>query len=725
MLPTAIRFLASGLFLFLCGLPAAAQDPQRPADDRIDPQLRVDSERLAADGFLRERDLTLPAMRVVIELERQPGDATFETSTAADRVADVQASVIERQGAFVDRLERVLPPAQRSAVTILFPLELQYMLVAEIADGATLRAVAAVPGVRYVWKDNLNEHHTVQGRTLTGSSQQAALGWTGAGVGVAVIDTRLDLLHTELGGSTTLPNSVIKAGQNFSNPTTSIHSQSFNSCYHGTATCSIVHRYAPGADLYALVVFPNSFDSVIANAINWCVTNKNGVNGGAPIRVISMSLGGGQYSSPLTTGTLHNACATALANDIICCASTGNDGWVGSMGSPAASSSCIAIGATWDANGAPYTPFSPANCTDTNRQVDERTCYSDTASFLSFYCPSEQVICAQCGGGTFEFGGTSAACPAGAALIAQLLHARPNYIGDMAGVVSLFQSTGVPVIGDTTKRRVDLTAAMAAALPFQLRFTAFSIGGGLQQAGNTLSLSATVQNDGNTAGPFDVEFFLSNSPTWTTNDVYLGKTTVANLAASNSTVVQLPAQLPWRLVPGAYYVHAVLDRTNQVVEWNETDNEAQSGVLIAGGPCVTKLEYEDPLMVADANAEVSVTTGGAVHPVVVATCADPLNTLYLIVWGGSGTAPGFQLAPTVHLPLNLDAFTSLGLDALNGAVLVNFLGVLTAQGIGHATFALPPATGLTGVQTNLAVVLITSTELFADASNAVGLLLTP
>ncbi|MBK8098374.1 MAG: hypothetical protein IPK26_14790 [Planctomycetes bacterium] len=34
-------------------------------------------------------------------------------------------------------------------------------------------------------------------------------------------------------------------------------------------------------------MFPNAYDSTIANAINWCVTNKNGTGGGAPIRVIS------------------------------------------------------------------------------------------------------------------------------------------------------------------------------------------------------------------------------------------------------------------------------------------------------------------------------------------------------------------------------------------------------------------------------------------------------
>ncbi|MBL9076300.1 MAG: S8 family serine peptidase [Planctomycetes bacterium] len=714
------------LYATVLAAPLFAQDPSRAADHRVEPQLFVDADRLAADGVLREKHLVLPALRVVIELDRQPGDVTFETSTADDPVADVLASVIRRQGEFADRLDRTLAPELRAGITILFPLEYQYMLAAEVRDAASLRALAAVPGVAYVWKDNVNELHTTQGRTLTGSTAQANLGWTGAGVGVAVIDGRFDLLHVELGGSTTLPNSVIKAGENFSNPGNPIHSQSFNSCYHGTATASIVHRYAPAASLYALVVFPNSFDSVIANAINWCVTNKNGAGGGSPIRVISMSLGGGRYFAPVNSGTLHSACASALANDILCCASSGNDGWTDSMGSPAASSSCISIGASWDANGAPYFPFAPTNCTDSNRQVDERTCYSDTASFLSFYCPSEQVIAAECGGTTFEFGGTSAACPAGAALIAQLLHARPQYVGDRAGVISLFQSTGVSVVGDTSKRRVDLTAAINQAAPYNLRFTSLTTSGVAQQPGATMTITPTVINDGPQGiGTFQVEFFLGTTTTWSQSDIYLGSTSQLFLLAGQSVALPTQVTLPWRVQPQLYYVHAVADRIGTWTEWNEADNTSFAGMIGQAGPCVTKLEYTDPLLKSDANAQLSVTTGGAVHPMVVVPCVDELATLYMIVWGASGTSPGLALTPSVTVPINPDSFTVLGLDALNGAVLQGFLGIFSPQGLAQAAFVLPPSSGLPGTQTHFAALLIGGVDFWQAASNPLGLLLTP
>jgi hypothetical protein len=157
---------------------------------------------------------------------------------------------------------------------------------------------------------------------------------------------------------------------------------------------------------------------------------------------------------------MHTAAGDAVSNGILVFAASGNDGWSDSMGSPACSNNVISIGSVWDATNAAYSPFPPANCSDSSRQVDERACYSDTASFLDLYAPSEEVICAQCGGGTWALGGTSSACPAAAGLTAQLLDATPSLVGNKSGVVGLFQSTGATVVGDSSKRRIDLAEAL-------------------------------------------------------------------------------------------------------------------------------------------------------------------------------------------------------------------------------------------------------------------------
>ncbi len=455
-------FTALGLASISLGQVPPEQGGAQAAPDivtaqrKIEPVLLLELEELEA---ARRNE----GVRVVIELEVPASAVRFATAISADPVQEVAGAVLNRQLEFLDAVNQAPGLVGQGSVEVLDFLTLQYSVVARVSSRSALERLASRVDIRSIRKDNLNTLYSNEGRTLTGSDTAAANGFDGTGIGVAVIDSSFDLLHPELGGSTTLPNGVVAAGQNFSDPGTSIHSRNFNDCYHGTGTSSIVRRYAPGVDLYLATVFPNAYDSVIANAINWCITNRNGLGGGAPIRVISMSLGGGRNYSTCNSGAIHTAASDALTNGILVFAASGNDGWTNSMGSPACSSSVISIGSVWDANGAAYSAFPPAYCNDSNRLVNERTCYSDTASFLDLYAPSEEVICARCGGGTFALGGTSSACPAAAGLTAQLLDANAALIGDMNAVVALYQSTGVTVIGDSSKRRIDLTAAIGSA----------------------------------------------------------------------------------------------------------------------------------------------------------------------------------------------------------------------------------------------------------------------
>ncbi|MBX3462237.1 MAG: hypothetical protein KF830_03630 [Planctomycetes bacterium] len=306
-----------------------------------------------------------------------------------------------------------------------------------------------------------------------------------------------------------------------------------------------------------------------------------------------------------------------------------------------------------------------------------------------------------------------------------------------AGAASIGQHTlAVEVLDQTTFVRNDPTALMRDVRTWQvtieppplaqLRVPTFTASSVWVQRGDTVTLSPTVQNDGNAAsGPFLVEFFLSTTSIWSPQDVYLGSTVVADLAPAQSTVASKQVQLPWRLPATVHFVHAVVDRANAVPESNETDNGRVVVLIGQTGPCVTKLEYDDPLLYPHDRGAVSVTTGGTLHPTVVAPCADPLATLYLIVWGGAGTTPGVQMSPSALLPLNPDGLTDLGLAALNGPVLGGFLGVFDGQGLGRATFALPPATGLMGGTTHFAALLLGATELFQAATNAIELELLP
>jgi hypothetical protein len=260
----------------------------------------------------------------------------------------------------------------------------------------------------------------------------------------------------------------------------------------------------------------------------------------------------------------------------------------------------------------------------------------------------------------------------------------------------------------------------------QLRVPSASTSTVWVQPGSAATITATITNDGPAAaGPFDVEYFLSPTMAWTTQSTYLGRETVAMLSATQSTTIQHAVTLPWSQQPGIHYVFVVVDRTDVVHESVENDNSRNFVMIAQTGGCETKLEFLDPLVYPHDAASLGVAAGGTVHPTVVAPCANPATTLYLIAWGGAGTSPGVPLAPGVTLPLNADALTQLGLDHLNGGMFGAFLGILDAQKLGRATFTLPPALGVPAGSTHFAAVLLGNTQLFTATTNAIGLTLLP
>ncbi|THB73007.1 MAG: hypothetical protein D6B28_04570 [Gammaproteobacteria bacterium] len=398
-------------------------------------------------------------VRVIIKLK----DTLKSFNTAMPfSISEIIQRNLNLQNKFIESLKQngLFKTYGQNGFSLATKLKLQNSVAGYLPSLEVANLIAARNDVVSIEIDKLNKLFTVEGRMRTGSDVVAASGYTGKDVGIAIIDSHFDLLHEELGGSTTLPNGVVFAGENFSDPGESVHSHDFASCYHGTGTASIARRYAPDSGIYALTVFPNAYDSVIANAINWVIENKDGVAGGPPIKVISMSLGAGRNYSTCNTGIMHEAAETALENGVLVIAASGNDGYTNAIASPACSDNIISIGSVWDEDNANYEPFSPANCIDNERSADEKTCYSNMTSFLDLYAPSEEVECAQCGGGTWTLGGTSSATPAAAGMTAQILQFKPDLSLDKDNLVATFHNTGVQVIGDEDKRRIDLVAAI-------------------------------------------------------------------------------------------------------------------------------------------------------------------------------------------------------------------------------------------------------------------------
>jgi serine protease AprX len=187
-------------------------------------------------------------------------------------------------------------------------------LVLDLPDNA-LAKLAAHPNVFRVHYDRpIAEHNYRTSVTVGARTVQETLGYTGAGVGVAVIDSGITTWHDDL---TNLTSAVFPYGNqrvrkfvDFVNR----HSLPYDDNGHGSHVAGIIagNGYdskgektgiAPNASIVALKVLDAQGKGTISNiiaALNWVAVNGRTYN----IKVVNMSVGAGIYESywtdPLT-----------------------------------------------------------------------------------------------------------------------------------------------------------------------------------------------------------------------------------------------------------------------------------------------------------------------------------------------------------------------------------------------------------------------------------------
>jgi len=235
-----------------------------------------------------------------------------------------------------------------------------------------------------------------------------------SGITVAVIDDGIDPNHLEFLGR-------IAGGYDFINddtdPTCAV------SDYHGTACAGIVAAandgngvvgVAPGVKIMPLRVCDEEGCSTadIIAAIYYAVDN------GA--RVISMSIGGGSYSS-----FTNEAINYAVNNNVVVLASAGNNNENNAVNShyPSGYANCISVGA-----------MSPCDERKTPSTCDGETWWGSNYGDLDFIAPGTRIYSTDGTGSNgyssgdymSMFNGTSAACPHAAGVAALILSADPT-----------------------------------------------------------------------------------------------------------------------------------------------------------------------------------------------------------------------------------------------------------------------------------------------------------
>lgn len=367
------------------------------------------------------------------------------------------------QSSVNERVSQVISRLPKSGIKITHKFNYQFGFSAKVTAPA-LETILNDPTVIRVEKDEVLEPHLAQGIPVIDASNPR-LSYNGAGISIAICDTGIDTSHPKLGnGGAPIFNSKVIGGYNTGDKNSDPRPQGDA---HGTACAGIaagdlgtvgdyIGGVAPGSKLYSLKISYGSsgeaYDSAMIAAWEWVIANRN-KDPANPIKVISTSFGGGQYSGTCDgeVPAMTTAAANAVAAGITLFASSGNDGYCDSVAWPACISYVNSVGAVYDADiGAPGWCVSQYSCAnksansgcatgwaafEASTNAGKVTLYSNSASILTLFASSNNAYttdivgtggynkATSLNGGDYvpNFGGTSAASPyaAGAAAVLQ------------------------------------------------------------------------------------------------------------------------------------------------------------------------------------------------------------------------------------------------------------------------------------------------------------------
>jgi len=316
---------------------------------------------------------------------------------------------------------------------------------------AAIEALARHPAVAHVSVDRKAYASLAQGRLLTGATSAHAVGVTGNGIVVAVIDTGIDTDHADLvddlikeeqqcwceggGGPLTgcCPNGAeTQSGENSAEDDNG----------HGTSVSGIITSagvsaglgVAPDADIVALKVLDadgSGYFSDIAAALDWLLNNHARLG----VRVVNLSLGdGAEYSnalaSPCSGSNTANAIRDLVGEGVVVFASSGNEAYDDGISLPACVPEAISVGGVYDANlgGVSWcgATCDTTLCTDSPTFSDKFVCHTNSDELLDLLAPDWRTATSRFGGGSVNFGGTSAAAPYASALAVLLIEQNPT-----------------------------------------------------------------------------------------------------------------------------------------------------------------------------------------------------------------------------------------------------------------------------------------------------------
>jgi len=342
-------------------------------------------------------------------------------------------------------------------------------------------AVAKLEADPNVWRADLDSGGSgalTQSIPLIGANTVQAMGYSGKGITVAILDSGIDASHPDLAGRVvdqacfcSNPNGCCPNGSSMQTGA----GAAADDHGHGTNVSGIVGSkgtvapvgVAPGVQFVAVKVLDknNVFFSTsqIVSGLEWVLDHH------PEVRVVNMSLGtNARFNSYCDNST---SFTQALAQEInafrargaMVFVSSGNNAATDSTQAPACVQNATSVGATYDSNIASIS-FTGV-CSDTPAPLDQVTCFTNSNATLDLLAPGAVITSTGRGGGTSGFIGTSQASPHCAGAAAILFEVQPLLTPDE--VESILKATGKPILDSrngVTISRIDLLAAVQSVL---------------------------------------------------------------------------------------------------------------------------------------------------------------------------------------------------------------------------------------------------------------------
>ncbi len=366
-----------------------------------------------------------PELRVIVYLDlpvvaEDPAMGARAIADQRRKIREVQARVIAAMPTKTLEINRRFQTVPAFATTV--DLEAMEALIRQPEVTAIVRDVAVPPIL----------DGTI---AIIEADQVHALGWTGKGQAVAILDTGVDLDHPMFldseGNSRIVAEGCFSSNSSISESLCPSGSStqtgpgsgadcdgSISGCGHGThvagiaAGSEVTHQgltfsgVAPEADIVAIQVFSEfppsecgstsscvmSYSSDQMAALEWLLEQDVSKGGNLNVASANMSLGGGRYTSHCNDAFIAPAVAALKNIGAATAIASGNTGYSDAISGPACIADAIAVGATTNA--------------------DEVAFYTNASKdLIDVYAPGSSVLSAGSGGGYVSYSGTSMAAP--------------------------------------------------------------------------------------------------------------------------------------------------------------------------------------------------------------------------------------------------------------------------------------------------------------------------